>query len=1263
MGYSLFARLGVFKRGLKMSEQHPLLPYVPRIVATWPESLPAPSFQEVHGSMLFADISGFTKLSERLAKQGKVGAEELVTVINSTFHQLLAVAYAEDGSLLKFGGDALLLFFSGDNHELRAARAGVSMRRTLREIGKISTTAGGVALKISIGAHSDLFHFYFVGQSHNDLVVTGPAATRTVLMEATAEGGDVLVSPETALALPERNRGPSKGDGILIRGTPPATSIAVRPEMLPTSVDIPNCIPRAIRHHLQSGGEGPAHRQVTVMFLHFDGTDELAETRGPAAVRDALHELVSVVQEAADKHEVSYIDSDIDANGGKIYLAGGAPSAHDNDEGRILLTARQIIDAGTQIPVRIGINRGHVFTGDIGPAYRRTYTYMGDAVNLAARVMSKASPGEVLATTEVADLSETAFELEPLEPFMVKGKSRPVQAFRIGQPVGRKAASHDATPLIGRERELEILVTRAREAKEQGVFIEELGEPGIGKSRLIVELTKLGELPIFSARCEPYETQTPYSAFKGILHEIANISVALEAPDKEAALRRIVEESAPDLVPWLPFIGIPFGLELPPTPQTSSLHADLRRQRLATSVTEFLKLLLPGPALLVFEDVHWMDDASDYLLQRITESVSETQWIVVAARRPEGKGFDVEGRDDIVRIEVGPLAEEATRQLVNEITKDSPLLPHEIDAVVERAAGHPMFVQQLVAWIASGRTEALPDSLEQAIAIRIDQLPPKDRTSLRRLSVLGMSFSKDLANAILPDQRGKNLWRRLGEFIEEDGTTLKFRNDVIREACYSALPYRTRQEVHRTAAEWLESHSDDTTREAATLSLHFFEAKIYDKVWKYAFEAGKHSQKVFAPVQAARLYERAVEASNKVPSIHPSERVEALTLLSDTRYIIGEYDRAEEAIKRARKLVESDPVEQARLIGRQLRIPYRSGRLSNSIRWITKGLKILEGLSDAEATTERASLLAWYGAIREDQGRSAEAIKWLQKAIDQAQHADDKPTLARAATLMDVALRSVGELGDLENSKLALRLYEELADPEGRARVLNNLGGFAYDLGRWDEAVDYYQRSRKDRLLTGDVAGATIATYNIAEILQDQGRFDEAEPLAQEAVRVWKARGDRNSAYAMLMLGRIAYQTGRFEEAGPMLKEAREIFEFAGASSQVSIIDSYIAEAAALKGDHAEASETIERLLGAVNNDQGARAQAPFLYRLKASLLEAQGDTDGARASLEESLKLCRARGFDLQTGLTLRALSRLEGAPREYEEEASRILSRLGVS
>ena len=189
-------------------------------------------------------------------------------------------------------------------------------------------------------------------------------------------------------------------------------------------------------------------------FVKFQGVDDLIAAEGPSVTAAALDKVVRSVQRAADLESVTFLSSDMDANGGKIILTAGVPTTQEDDEGRLLRAVRMLMDDPQPLPIKVGVNRGHVFAGDIGTAYRRTFTIMGDSVNLAARLMSAAPPGEIYATATVLDQARTQFATDTLEPFSVKGKSEPVQAYRVGAPTGSKSEAYGTLPFRGRDREL-----------------------------------------------------------------------------------------------------------------------------------------------------------------------------------------------------------------------------------------------------------------------------------------------------------------------------------------------------------------------------------------------------------------------------------------------------------------------------------------------------------------------------------------------------------------------------------------------------------------------------------------------------------------------------------------------------------------------------------------------------------------------------------------------------------------------------------------
>ena len=517
------------------------------------------------GSVLFADMSGFTALTERLSALGRQGAEEISTIINRLFAALAQEVHAQGGALLKFGGDALTAFFDaalhGEGHAALAAAAALAMQRRMDGFAALETRAGPSRLQLRVGVHSGRIFAAQVGDvAHIELVITGPNVNRVALAQEIAEPGEVVVSDATlALLAPyapharERRAGfhlldelptppPHAPQRALIEhdDTPSLASLdrraqqieALRPYLLG---DLP-------RRFIAQGkaGEVGEFRPVSVLFANFYPFNTVLEAFGerPDLAAQALNAFYRRAQAVIHTYGGVVNKVDLGTFGDKLMALFGAPVAHEDDPlraARAALALRPALEAANAeianlvstfsdhhasaaLGQRIGINTGPLFAGRVGSPERYEYTVMGPAVNLAARLMSSGEEGDIVLSPGTRRAVERSIAVEPMPPLRLKGIAEPVPAARAlrAYDVERVAALGDGAALpraalVGRADELDHCLAVGRIAlRGAGRALAVVGDAGIGKTRLMEEL--VGRLVMESVQPDGVPEFAPFSA-------------------------------------------------------------------------------------------------------------------------------------------------------------------------------------------------------------------------------------------------------------------------------------------------------------------------------------------------------------------------------------------------------------------------------------------------------------------------------------------------------------------------------------------------------------------------------------------------------------------------------------------------------------------------------------------------------------------------------------------------------------------------------
>jgi tetratricopeptide (TPR) repeat protein len=947
-----------------------------------------------------------------------------------------------------------------------------------------------------------------------------------------------------------------------------------------------------------------------------------------------------------------------------------------NDEERLLRVALRVVsDHAGPLQLRAGLNAGRFFVHDAGRPERRVYSFSGDAVNLAARVMARAQPGEVLATDSLLDRVRSNVRAEPLPPFLVKGKTEPVVASHVLGVDRDSDMARDDDAFVGREQELATLVEAAIQSSNgRGQVVDVVAEPGMGKSRLIAEAASRWELATRRVVCESYGDAAPYAPFNHLLRALLQIPEDAGSAAVAEALRGFVTARSPALMPWLPLLAAVLDVTVRATPEVDRLEPRFRRERLEEATVSLLDALVTSPTAIIFEDAHAADDPSRSLVARIAAVVATRQWLLVVTRRPHVDLGLPRDAPWFSEVRLDSLSAEESASLLATATNAPALLPHERRLLMERAGGSPLFLRELLeGYRATGSVEELPDTLEPLLALQVDRLAPADRSLLRAAAVLGVWFDLQTLTDLLGSSVAldSTVWDRLAPFVvDETAGQKRFRHSLVRDAAYEGLSFKRRRVLHGSAAESIAGRSVTPEEHASLLSLHSLHAERFADAWRYARVAGDKASELYANVEAAAYYRRALSAARRLPGVPGAEVGHVWESLGDASERAGEYGEAAHAYATSRK-VSRTRTDRARLLRKSGIVHERNARYRAALSCYTRGRTLTREPVDKSEAVELCELTVASSGVRFRQGRHLECLEWAEAAVEQAAQIEYRPGMAHALYLQDIALSSLGRPSN-GTAERALAIYEEMRDLIGQGNVLNNMGVEAYFRGRWTDALQLYERSGAAREQAGDIAGAATEQNNIAEILSDQGHAARARELFLVAREAWLAAGyNVGVALATSNLGRLAARCGMYEEAGLLLRDARDRFRSIGAAVHALEAEARLVELLVLEQRTDEAKSDAELLASKVEALGVADALETMTRRLLGIAKAHGGDRAGGLAELDRSVARAADQGeeFELALGLAARVSlqydSATSGSSRLWRADAARavdMLESLGV-
>lgn len=1034
---------------------------------------------------------------------------------------------------------------------------------------------------------------------------------------------------------------------------------------------------------------GDERRLVTVVFADISGFTSLTEKHDAESVKVSVDRLLRLLATVVESYG-GRVDKFI---GDNIMAVFGAPLAHEDDTERALraaLAMREQVDAfnrrqtedGFRFDVRIGVNTGEVVAGRLGGESAAEYTVIGDAVNVAARLQQSARPGEILVGEEAKELCSPLLQFSKPRKIAAKGKSRPVVAYALeaalgppggaGREIERVRGIH--SPFLGREEELQAVRVLARVSADlrRPYLITILGEPGIGKTRLIEEATAVLEKEGFVAlwgRTLPYGSTSwlyPVVEMARMLCGVADGDSAEDAREKVVKTTTAIFG-----LPPAPSSGVQkrilqvMGLE-------ESGEGEATRDAAAPLIALFQAASQKFPLVLIFDDLHWAEDELLDVVDRATKDPGSGALVVCAIARPElmeRRPSWGGGRRQSHTTEIGSLPREVSAGLARELFAPAEPSDDVVELVVGHAGGNPLFISELVAYLkshglrrsrggvldlAEPSLEALPLTLRSVIGARLDSLDPDLRELVQMASVIGDRFSAGALCALSGRDEG-GVRRALSE-LGEEGLVVKesssadsrareyrFKHGLVRETAYRLLPRASRSRLHSAVGEWLEAAweprgAGDLARGEVELTEEIAQGAAVEEIAYHYGEAAKLAGPGEQEGARRRAFDFLVKGAHRASGMTLFREAEklyrkahdlmpptatSLEGLAWAMFSLGELKESEEVVRSAMELArsEGDSASEARCLLTLAHIQHRKGDLHGAVELAEQAAAIWEGAGEAggvvKAEISRAELLVLGGDPR--------------RGIESALAASQKAREIRSGYLESTALQLAGIghylVGEPTEARRKLEDSLMLASAAGSIPAV---GGAIVALG----LLDYWEGCFEDVAATGEnlmklaheageLRGEAFAAGLAGGAFLEMGRARKAVRLCEQALELSERVQDRLAqALASLYLGRARASLGYLREGEEMLLNA---YVHARSSRNTPLAGGALVFLAEILLQTGRRDEAALRLREAALTFEDARAPgSPWrleMLRASANLAEISGDSGTAqkirRAALE----------------------------------------------
>ena len=1053
--------------------------YVLRLLRSHPDALPIADGDLADVVVLFADVAGFTPMSEALARSGRYGTEELSRIMNNWFDTMSDQVAESGGSVVEFQGDALIAVFDHTSETCavtvrRAVLCALAMQSRMDRFQPVLTQAGSFHVEMKVGLGAGPLLQTVMGDPDHRLgcVQIGPALERAAAAEHHARAGEVLV--DTALLdahagarLVDRDDGWSVVTGLDGPTAAVRRTAAVDLDHRAATRLAPFLHP-AVAERLRSGRRDLVneHRKVTAMFV---GMPSVAahDRQAVAALQGYLAEALRLVA----RYGGYFRHIAVGDRTSVLVAFFGAPISHEDDQERAVRCGLDLLQLPGG-PYRVGIGTGAAYCGEVGTDRRREYAVIGDSVNLAARLMQSAPLDQVLIDEATYTRVRDTTAHRRLRPVDVKGKAEAVDVWRVHAIREPITTAHQASAggMMGRDDEIagsRVLIEDARRGVGQVVLLA--GEAGVGKSRLAAEIAAIARRAGFlvvGGACRSHGTTTSYLVWRSVWRDLLELDTSLPiAAQQELLVERLARHVA-NPVQRAPLLAPVLNLPMPDSGLIAPLSPQDRDGLLRLLLLECLRARSgSAPILCVVEDAHWIDPASAALLDFLARGIGDRPVLILVITRA---GLDAAAIPTSLRrlvhfseLRLAELGASDAERLVDlrlrrRYPADAAVDSDVVARIVEQGEGNPFYLEELVNYLhATGadvvrpraRVELeLPDGLQRLLMARLDQLSEPEQATIKVASVIGRRFRAGWISDAYPAAGGPaEVARHLERLHELDLTPRRtagpepeyeFKHAMTQEVSYQSLTFGMRESLHERCGLMIEEEAgtDRLGQYVDVLAHHYGRSRRTDKQRVWFRAAGNAAKAGFANEAAEAYYDRLL------PLLSEHEKADVLVELGGIWHVTGRWADAERVYREA--------MEVARAAGRPETL--------------------------AASQRELGDLFMYNRSY-------AEAVRWLRLAAAEFDRLDDRVGLARTFDRMTFALYRQGEYADaLATAERHRALAVAAGDAAGMSIALNHIGLVHLDTGRSEEACAYLQQSLDTATGAADRRCLLFAATNLA---------------------------------------------------------------------------------------------------------------------------------------------------------------------------------------